>query len=122
MQIYFLEKEMEKNIEFTKELFDMDLEGKVKYFDKKINVWKRGLNEKMTLDKFIEFIPKINFFHTRLQIGEDPHIGIRYAMNLKDSKRDEFLEIQCDLTGENFCKVNDLYKSIYNQYLQEVKN
>jgi len=118
MQILFNEKEMEKNIEFTKKVFEMtNLDGYHIFFDKFLeNKWKRYTDPKMNLERFIIRMKNSNFFVSKLWIGEDDYIPIRYAVNARVSyKEDSLLEIHCDLTGRNYSKLHKTYKEIYNR-------
>ncbi|NCN51831.1 hypothetical protein GW931_02365 [archaeon] len=61
MNILFNKKEIKRNIKFLKEIDTLDLEGKIKYFEKTIN-HQRTKDKNMNLEKFIELIKNTSFF------------------------------------------------------------
>lgn len=110
---------MNENIDFMKKLDKLELENKVKWLDQ-MGVRTRVQNEKLNLEKLISLIPKNNFFHNVLNIGEDEFRPINYCFNIsKDSKFDLFYWVNCDLTNENFMKIQNLYFDIFGRYLQD---
>lgn len=117
MQVLFYQKEMDKNIEFTKKVYSMnDLEGYKIFFDKFLETeWKRDEDKKMNLEKFVEVMENGFLFSGKLFFGEDKNIPLRYVMSVKNDKHDVLFEMNCDLTGENYAKLLTEYIKIYGR-------
>ena len=119
MKIFFDEKNMDKNIEFLRKINDLNLEKKVQWFDN-LEKTKRVPNKEITLEEFIQFIHKSNFFHNSLSILEHELTPFNYCIRInKTQESDLFYWIQCDLTNDNFVKIQNLYHEVFGRYLQE---
>lgn len=120
MQVLFNPKEMKKNIEFTKKIYEMkDLDGYFTFFDKfQENDWERIRDPKMNIETFLTRMENSKFFVSKLFMLEDRHIPVRYSVNARvSSTKDSLLEIHCDFTDTNFSRIYTTYMEVYNKSL-----
>ena len=120
MQIHFLKEEMSKNVDFTKQIYEMkDLDGYMVAFDKfNPNNGVREYCEKMTLEKFLDTMENSKFFVSKLFIKDDEFMPIRYSVNARiNSEEDYYFQMTANLTNNNYSRIFELYyKTTINRF------
>lgn len=106
---------------FMRLLFHTDIENALIWFDKlDCNVSLQRQEEKdMNLDKFLSNFQDEIF--VRLQIGSPTEGIIRFGAKyrLKNHPSDHWAWFQCDLTVENYKKIDELFKKAFGVRIEE---
>src|SRR3989338_1335284 len=106
---------------FMQGLFNLDIENALIWFDKldcRIS-WRREPDDKMDLNKFLSDFKDDTF--VRLQIGSPTEGIIRFGANYrkKDTGISHLAWFQCDLTLNNYKKIDRLFKKAFRLRIKE---
>lgn len=114
---------LKKVKEFIRALFNSDIKGAITWFDKldcNISI-KREPDRDMNLDKFLSQLTKGRYL-IRLQIGDPSNEQIRFSVRNfpRDCAADCFAWFECDLTPENYKKLDDEFEKAFGFRIKEL--